>query len=76
MDPKNLLVREYLPVSKDRSDRGKSPDQQHDNAPLHRGRDGGTQGRLYGRRQAQPVVLRPQTRNLLLMLCEPFWGFP
>ncbi|WP_354261498.1 recombinase family protein [Arthrobacter sp. OAP107] len=30
MDPKNLLIREYLRVSKDRSGRGKSPDQQHD----------------------------------------------
>lgn len=30
MEPKNLLVHEYLRVSKDRSGRGKSPDQQHD----------------------------------------------
>ncbi len=29
MEPKNLLVREYLRVSKDRSGKGKSPDQQH-----------------------------------------------
>lgn len=29
LHPKNLLVREYLRVSKDRSGRGKSPDQQH-----------------------------------------------
>ncbi|WP_104044515.1 recombinase family protein [Arthrobacter sp. ZGTC412] len=42
MDPKNLLVREYLRVSKDRSGRGKSPDQQHDEnvaALMHRGWD-------------------------------------
>jgi DNA invertase Pin-like site-specific DNA recombinase len=29
MDPKKMLVREYLRVSKDRSGKGKSPDQQH-----------------------------------------------
>jgi site-specific DNA recombinase len=42
MDPKNLLVREYLRVSKDSSGRGKSPDQQHDEnatALAHRGWD-------------------------------------
>lgn len=42
MDPKNLLVREYLRVSRDRSGRGKSPDQQHDEnvaALMHRGWD-------------------------------------
>jgi site-specific DNA recombinase len=42
MDPKNLLVREYLRVSKDRSGRGKSPDRQHDEnvaALMHRGWD-------------------------------------
>lgn len=33
MDPKSLLVREYLRVSQDRTGKGKSPDQQHaDNA--------------------------------------------
>lgn len=30
MDPKSLIVREYLRVSKDRTGKGKSPDQQHD----------------------------------------------
>ena len=42
MDPKSLLIREYLRVSKDRSSRGKSPDQQHDEnvaALMNRGWD-------------------------------------